>query len=242
MADERLHELRVLAVSDYPEEKVDEKFVLEGLLDARRKTLDVMHEVRLALEPGLTEDDARKLALEIFRKAGVTKHWHKPYIRFGRGTALTFHEPLQKDYKLSINDPYYIDLGPIWPDEARGLDYEGDVGDTFVLGENAAAELCANTARQIFAEAQAEWQKSSCTGEELYRFAKLRAEHYGYKLGESVDGHRLSDFSHHHYSRKRLAELTFSPSASLWVLEIQIMSPDMSFGAFFEDILTASKS
>lgn len=239
MADERIHELRVMADPDFSEEKVDEKFVIEGLIVARQKTLAVMHEIRHALCVGLTEDDARKLALEIFRAHGVDKHWHKPYIRFGRGTALTFHEPLQPEYKLRMNDPFYIDLGPIWPDQKRGLDYEGDVGDTFVLGNNAAAELCAKTARQLFREARGEWKKA-CTGEELYRFLKKIAEHYGYRLVENVDGHRLSDFPHHQYSRRRLAELAYTPSSSLWVLEIQITSADMSFGAFFEDLLTTT--
>lgn len=38
----------------------------------------------------MNEPEARKLALEISKKSGVTKHWHQPYIRFGAGTALSF--------------------------------------------------------------------------------------------------------------------------------------------------------
>ncbi len=234
---EELHQLRAVSTKNLPSENVDEKFLMAGLLKAREKTWHVMHEIREALNPGLTEDDARKLALEIFRGHGVMKHWHKPYIRFGRGTALTFHEPLQPDYRLQINDPLYIDLGPVWPDEELGLEYEGDVGDTFVLGTNKCADQCAKTVRTIFLEGQEHWKQHACTGIELYQFLKQRTEHYGYLFANSVDGHRLSDFPHHKYSRERLAEVPFVPSPALWILEVQIMSPDMSYGAFFEDML-----
>jgi CDP-4-dehydro-6-deoxyglucose reductase len=237
MNNEPLHKLRVVSSLEIADELVDDKFVVAGLMDARRRTLSVMQEIRGEIKEGMTEDEARRLALEIFRGHGVTKHWHKPYIRFGPGTALTFHQPLQAEYRLLGNDPFYIDLGPVWPDKERGLEYEGDVGDTFVLGKNAAADRCAETARVIFKEGQDHWQKGSCTGEELYGFLKMRAEHYGYELKENVDGHRLSDFPHHQYSRKRLAELNFAPAASLWVLEIQIVDPGQNIGAFFEDLL-----
>lgn len=235
MTEEFLHKLRVVPTNNI--EKVGEKFVLEGLLLARQKTIDIMHEIRRALTPGLTEDDARKLALDIFRAHGVEKHWHKPYIRFGAGTALSFHEPLQEKYQLKLNDPFYIDLGPVWPDAEHELLYEGDVGDTFILGTNEAAEQCAKTTRLIFSEAQAHWRKLMCTGKELYSFIKQRAGYYGYDLKENVDGHRLSDFPHHYYSRKRLAELDLIPTPSLWVLEIQLVDKSKKFGAFYEDLL-----
>lgn len=51
---------------------------MAGLLKAREKTWQVLHEIRETLRPGLTEDDARKLSLDIFREHGVVKHWHKP--------------------------------------------------------------------------------------------------------------------------------------------------------------------
>ena len=44
--------------------------------------LHVMQEIRQALKEGMTEDEARLLALAIFRDHGVTKHWHKPKLEF----------------------------------------------------------------------------------------------------------------------------------------------------------------
>jgi Xaa-Pro aminopeptidase len=231
------HSIGVRALSQESLEGVSPRFVNEGLLRARAKTISVLAQIREGLRPGMTEDDARKYSLEVFASHGVKKHWHKPYLRFGPGTALTFHDPLQPDYRLREGDPYYIDLGPVWADPERGLEYEGDYGDTFVLGVNREAENCARAARELFAETCAQWKQKGLTGEQLYAFAKSGAEQRGYRLAEAVDGHRLSDFPHHKYSKERLAGVAFQPSKSLWVLEIQIVDAKSRFGAFFEDIL-----
>ena len=116
-------------------------FILEELMRAREKTIAVTYEIKKAIEIGMTEDDARKLSLDFL--AWCKEHWHKPYIRFAQGTTLTFHNPLQPSYKLQQGDIFYIDLGPIWPNEELGLHYEGDYGDTFVYGENnEAGKVC----------------------------------------------------------------------------------------------------
>jgi hypothetical protein len=85
------------------------------------------------VQEGMTEREAMKMAFEVFKENGVTKHWHKPYVRFGPGTALSFNDPLQSDYRLQKDDPFYIDLGPAWRDEETGIEYEGDVGNFLFL-------------------------------------------------------------------------------------------------------------
>lgn len=218
-------------------EAVDPKFVTEGLLRAREKTIAGLATLRGELKEGMTEDEARKLALRVFREQGVTKHWHKPYIRFGAGTTLTFNDPLQPDYRLQTGDPYYIDLGPVWSDPELGLEYEGDYGDTFVFGENAEAEKCAATARQLFGEAKSAWRSQSLSGQGLYEFLRRRSHEMGYLLVDGVEGHRVADFPHHRYSKAQLATVPFFPSAAVWVLELQLNDPQRRFGAFFEDLL-----
>jgi hypothetical protein len=216
-------------------ESVDPRFVVERQLQAQQKTWLVLSEVKAQIKEGMTEDEARILAIKIFQDFGVKKHWHKPYIRFGKGTTLTFHEPLQPDYRLRLNDPYYIDLGPVW--ELDSLEYEGDVGDTFVLGSNPKADLCAKAARLLFSEARKEWRDGKLLGNEIYSFLKKSAAEKGYTLLENVDGHRVGDFPHQKYSRERLAKLDFTPGSALWILEIHIVHPSGDFGAFFEDVL-----
>lgn len=233
----RPHELGVHAASKEIIESVGPQFIKEGLLQARAKTIDALEKIRSLFKEGMTELEARKIALGVFSDLGVKKHWHQPYIRFGKGTTLTFNQPLQSEYVLQADDPYYLDLGPVWKDKELGLEYEGDYGDSFEFGNHPEGRKCAQTAREIFTEAKSKWQAQRLTGEEIYRFMKNRATEEGYLLLEEVEGHRLSDFPHQKYSRMHLGELTFTPSESLWVLELQLNDRSGRFGAFYEDLI-----
>lgn len=239
---EDLHRLGVHRTDDTVDvEAVDPAFLLEGFLAAQAKTWDTLHVIRAQLREGMTEDEARRLALQIFADHGVQKHWHKPYIRLGPGTALSYHNPFQPTYRLQPGDPFFIDVGPIWPaaDPRHRLSYEGDVGDSFVFGgTNPAAHACIEAVHALFAQGQQAWAHQYLSGQQLYDFLENQAKTMGYRLIKEVDGHRLSDFPHHKYSRDRLAHLPFHPKAHAWVLEVQIVDPAGRFGAFFEDLLT----
>ena len=218
-------------------ESVSTQFIQEGIFQAREKSWSILHKICSELKEGITEDEARKLAQKICRDHGILKHWHRPYIRLGAGTALTFHDPMQTEYRLQPGDPYYVDLGPIIPDPGLQLEYEGDVGDTFVYGENKEAEKLAGAARELFRLGKEMWRTEKLSGAELYRFLKERTSDLGYTLVEKVDGHRLSDFPHHKYTKERLAHVKFHPTKCLWVLELQILHPTQKMGAFYEDLL-----
>ena len=242
-----MSDLHFLSVTGNAAEAVDPRFLKEGLLEARRKSWEILKSIQGLLEEGMTEDQARRLCLDVFRGAGVKKHWHKPYVRFASGTLLTFNDPIQPDYQLKPGDPVYIDLGPVWSYAAKlgeaELEYEGDVGDSFVFsGTHPEAERCAAMARQLFGEASANWRTHKWTGAEIYDFLRDRATEEGYVFVEVVQGHRLSDFPHHKYSKERFARTQFQASELLWVLEVQLKHPTLGFGAFYEDILGVPKS
>ena len=57
-----------------------------------------------------------------------------------------------------------------------------------------------------------------------------------------LSGHRLSDYPHSAHYDGPLAEVGFTPSPNLWVLEIAIAHPDKTFGAFYEDLLLEDQS
>ncbi len=232
-----LHPLQVTSFDSAKIEGVSPTFAKAGLLKAREKTIQVLREIQSELKVGMTEDDARKLTLDIFKRHGVTKHWHRPYVRFGEGTLLTFNHPTRTDLTLQKNDPYYLDLGPVWKDEELGLEYEGDYGDTFVFGENAGAEKCANAARDLFALARNAWREKQISGTAIYELLLAEATARGYELDREVEGHRVSDFPHHRFSKDHLALMPFTPSDTLWVLEVKLNEPAQKWGAFFEDIL-----
>jgi hypothetical protein len=172
-------------------EGVHPDFISAGLMRAREKTIQVLELVRNEFKEGMTEEVARKLAMDIFADHGVTKHWHRLYVRFGPGTILTFNDPVQPDYRLQENDPYYLDLGPVWKDAELGLEYEGDYGDTFVFGENAEANRCAQAARDLFAEAKQFWATDQSSGEAIYERLKRRTVALGYELVEGVEGQKF---------------------------------------------------
>jgi len=231
------HKIHINRCQTHTSEAVDDKFVIQKIFQARNKTIQLFNEIKSNLHEGMNELEARKLALKISKDFGVTKHWHQPYIRFGSGTALSFHDPLQAGNIFLVNQPYYIDLGPVWEDANTGLEYEGDYGDTFVLGENADAEKCIQLAHRLFSEAKDRWIKEQLSGKQLYQFIKNEVELNNFKLMEDFDGHRISDFPHHKYTQDRLTQIPFTPTPSFWILELQINDSQNRFGAFFEDIL-----
>lgn len=236
-----LHQLQVTSSSDQVDiEKVDPQFITEGLLRARVKTMEVLEVIRNEMKEGHSESEARRTAVSVFKTYGVTKHWHQPYIRFGEGTTLSFHEPLSSN-QLKNHDVYHLDLGPVWPSDllgmGPGLEYEGDYGDTFVYGENAEAQKMINTLHDIFHLTKQTWKEKCPSGKNLYQFFKEQVESQGYIFVEEVEGHRIGDFPHQKYTQKRLSQIEFAPSNSLWILEAMIRHPKLKMGAFYEDLM-----
>ncbi len=233
-----LHSLGITATDATAIEAVDPRFLRDRLLNAQQKSWAVFHQIRNALKVGMTEIEGQQLAIDLFAKAGSQKQWHRPQIRFGSGTTLTYYDSLRPDYKLQDGDCVYFDLGPVWQDAESGLEYEGDVGDTFVVGRNADAEKLIESTHQLFQEGSLYWQQNHPTGVELYAYLHQRAKEMGYTLIEKIDGHRLSDYPHIKYTKQRLSEFRFVPSNTLWILEFQMLHPTLPLGAFYEDILT----
>jgi Xaa-Pro aminopeptidase len=234
---EGLHAVGVSAESREQAEAVAPKFVQEGIHRAQQRTWEAVDAIRQRVEVGMTEEDARVLAMAVLSERGVKKHWHRPYLRLGPGTTRTFHQRLQDDYRLEKGAPFFIDIGPVWHDEASNLSYEGDAGDTFIQGSDQP-NACARAARALFDEGLAAWRTGTVTGQALYALLADRAKERGYTLLSQVDGHRVSDFPHHQYSHARLAELAFAPTPSRWVLEVHLIDEAAGLGAFYEDLLS----
>jgi len=218
-------------------EGVDPAFLEKGLWMARQKTIEAFQTIVPQLKEGMSESEARRLIYTIFSDLGCNKHWHKPYARFGSGTLLSFNEGQETGPNFAFHQPGYFDLGPVWYDSETQLEYEGDFGDTFIIGENSAADHCAKVCRALFQEARDLWHKEPKTGYEIYQFLKSQSSQLGFALREDVCGHRVGDFPHNRFSKMNLSDTKFIPSQSLWVLEVQILDTESRFGAFYEDIL-----
>ena len=150
---------------------------------------------------------------------------------------LSFREPLKRENIFMPNEPYSIDIGPVWLDKSSGQCFEGDYGDTFIFGENKAALSCIVFTRDLFFKLKQKWFIENMTGKEMYNLAVEICNQNDYILTLDFDGHRVSKFSHTQITQLRLAELDFAPSSGEWILELHVRDKANRFGAFFEDLL-----
>ncbi|GGY05143.1 M24 family metallopeptidase [Paludibacterium paludis] len=208
-------------------------FSYHDMLWARDKTWEAVNAIAAAIRPGMTEDQAARLADQWLADAGMERIWHGSKIRFGKNTLKSFRERSDPDVVLGDNDIFFVDLGPVW----RG--HEGDAGDTFVTGDDAQMQACRLAARRLFGEVRDLWLQERLSGAALYREAERLAREAGWRLNLDIQGHRVSDFPHGLYKAGALGAFDREPSSGLWVLEIQIHHPDRPFGAFYEDLLLA---
>lgn len=199
---------------------------------AREKTWAALRGIHERMRPGISEDEAKLEAADVFRKLGVERLWHPVLIRIGTNTTKTYRQRSDPDVRLGHNDSYFIDLGLVFDG------HEGDVGDTFVVGHAPERQACADAARTLFDEVADAWRTQGLSGHALYALADERAQAMGWQLNHETKGHRVSDFPHAIHKAGDLGDLEALPSSGLWILEIQIAHPTEPFGAFHEDLLS----
>lgn len=214
------------------EEGVGKRFDPERMQHARERSWAALHGIRQHMRPGISEDEARLAATEVFRELGCERIWHPVLIRIGANTTRTFRQKSDPAVRLGENDSYFIDLGLVFDR------HEGDVGDTFVVGDAPHKQACADAARALFGEVAAAWRSDGLSGQALYAFADELAQAMGWRLNHAIKGHRVGDFPHSIHKGGDLGNLTAAPSDGLWILEIQIAHPSEPFGAFYEDLLS----
>ena len=216
-------------------ERTKADFSLDLAKKARELSWLAVAEIKKLIRPGMTEEEALKAGQAKLAEMGVSKNWHRLYVRFGVNTLLHYGMPSEPGVTLAENDIYYLDLGPVWGTQPN--EYEGDAGDTFVVGSNPEHHRCARDCREIFNLVARAWKEKKLGGKALYELAQNETVKRGWTLNLEVNGHRLSDFPHALYFKGSLTDAEFAPTPALWVLEIQIRHPTEKFGAFFEDWL-----
>ena len=213
-------------------EAVGERFDPARMQHARAQCWAALRGIRERMRPVISEEEARVEAMQVFEELGVQRLWHPLLIRIGANTLKTYRQRSDPSVRLGENDIYFIDLGLVFGG------HEGDVGDTFVIGEAPERRACAEAARCLFDEVAQAWRTQGLSGRALYDFAAERAEATGWRFNHAIKGHRLSDYPHSVHKGGDLGTLDGKPTSGLWVLEIQIAHPTEPFGAFYEDLLT----
>ncbi len=212
-------------------EAVGQRFDPALMQHARERNWAALHGIRERMRPGISEAEAKAEAMDVFRELGVERLWHPVLIRIGANTTKAYRQPSDPGVRLGRNDCYFIDLGLVFDG------HEGDVGDTFVMGDAPLQQACADAARTLFHEVADAWRSRGLDGQALYAFAHDRAAAMGWRFNHTTKGHRVGDFPHSIHKGGDLADLDTSPSQGLWILEIQIAHPTEPFGAFYEDLL-----
>lgn len=202
-----------------------------NLLRARELTRETLASIAAVIQSGMLEEDAVEMARAQIMDAGMPRSWHDIYIRFGSNTTKMFGHPSAPGMRLKENDIFFIDIGPVWKK------WEGDAGQTFVVGADPEMVKCKTDVRDIFHAVRQKWLKDRSSGRELYAHAEEEARKRGWLLNMNWSGHRLGDFPHELYYDGGLAQVEFRPSEAIWVLEIHICHPTKPYGAFFEDLL-----
>jgi Xaa-Pro aminopeptidase len=213
------------------QEQVGERFSLDAMQYARKKTWDVVHELASLVRPGMRESEATAECKRVMTALGMERIWHPSLVRFGANTLKTFKERSDGDPRLADDDIFFIDLGIVWDG------HEGDAGATFVVGDDAEMKACADASKTLFDEVEAHWRAGGASGTALYDFARARAEALGWRLNLDIKGHRVSDFPHAIFKAGKLGDFDLCPDVGVWILEIQIAHPTRPFGAFYEDLL-----
>ncbi|MGE6919311.1 M24 family metallopeptidase [Achromobacter kerstersii] len=212
-------------------EAVGSHFSSEKMMQVRQLTREAIQQIAQAMKPGMVEEDAVEFAKDLLAEKGMLRGWHDVYVRFGTNTTKTFGAASEPGVVLGEDDIFLIDIGPIWKD------WEGDGGDTFLTGTDPMKAKCASDAREIFHEVRGHWRDTGATGKELYAIAIEAAQRRGWELNMDLSGHRLADFPHAAVYEGPMADVDFTPSRQLWVLEIHIRNREGTYGAFFEDML-----
>lgn len=221
-------------MAQHDREAVGQRFDPTLMQQARTRSWAALNGIRARMQPGISEDEAKLVAREVFCELGMERLWHPPYVRIGSNTTKTYRQPSLPDVRLGENDIYFIDLGLVFDG------HEGDVGDTFVTGQAPERAACAQAARDLYRDVAAKWRNEGLDGHKLYNYADERAEAMGWRFNHAIKGHRISDFPHSVHKGGDLGDFENSPSSGLWVLEIQIAHPTEPFGAFYEDLLTVA--
>ena len=196
--------------------------------------------VRPGVSERQVEDEIGELAA---REFGVEKHWHRRLVRTGINTlAIASDNPPIRT--IAEDDIVYVDLGPVF--EA----WEADIGKSYVLGGDPGKQRLVDDLPRIFDQVQAYYRKDpGMSGDALYAYAQKAAADAGWRFGGKIAGHLVSEFAHALIpGDKKLYRISpenpepmNSPDgkgrARHWILEIHLVSPDESFGGFYERLL-----
>ena len=218
-----------------------------NLIKAEDKALNLFNEIenRGLITPGKCEKDLNReifnLAFELF---GIKKYWHKRIVRAGANTLKPYKEN-PENLIIQNDDILFIDFGPIFDE------WEADFGRTYVLGNDQSKHKLRKDISMAWTDCNHYYDSNkNLTGAELYQYALLTAEKYGWEFGGEIAGHLIGHFPHeklekedktnyiHPENKVMLSEKDKSGNSRDWILEIHFIDRNLKIGGFFEQLMT----
>lgn len=194
--------------------------------------------------PGRSERDVEQDIYELAKERfGVEKHWHKRIVRAGPNTLTTAvdNPPVRT---IAADDTVYVDLGPVFGE------WEGDVGRTYLMGNEPDKARLITDLERIFKIGQAHFHATSdITGAALYAFVCQQAADAGWRFGGTIAGHVVGEFPHARLpgdkELNRISPRNPQPmrepdglgQARHWILEVHLVDRAGTFGGFYERLL-----
>jgi Xaa-Pro dipeptidase len=212
-----------------------ERLIREDLIRAGRTSLQVQKDIFRFAKEHLFHPYKKK-----------PRFWHKQILRVGDDTVNPYSSSIV-DRIIQPGDLAFFDLGPV-------LNVEVDIGRTIVIPgsyiDPDKEKICKDV-EQIFFECQIHYlQNLDLTGQELYLYIKETARKKGWDLSvQEHSGHLIGCFPHeillgdndiNYIKPGNNVPMSFPDrygKKRYWVLEIHLIHPSKSFGAFYEDLL-----
>lgn len=220
--------------------------VLNQLLDAQDKALNMIKEAEKR-DYFTTTSSEKELNTKLYELAfelyGIRKFWHKRIVRGGKNTLYPYREN-PENLLLKKDDILFIDFGPVFED------WEADIGDTYVIGNDPLKRKLQKDVREAFRIGTQYFQeKQDVTCAELYEFTCNLAKDMGWEYGNEHCGHLVGKFPHENLLGETL-ENYIHPTNHLpmrridkfgeplhWIYEIHFINRKEEIGGFFEQLL-----
>lgn len=226
-----------------PSNRTPAEIRLAELVAAQDKALELLRVIqeRVLIKSGRTERDVEQDILRIAEEDfGVKQNWHKRIVRSGQNTLAVFAEN-PPNLTIQTDDIVFLDLGPVFGT------WEADVGETFVIGQDAEKRALVVELRTQFDLIRSRLlSESDITGVELYNYACECAARAGYRFGGQIAGHIVAEFPHlrlpgdrqaHHISPANpmpLSALDSNGNVRHWIIEVHLVAQHQKWGGFYE--------
>jgi Xaa-Pro aminopeptidase len=220
--------------------------VLSQLIDAQDKALNMIKEAEKR-DYFTTTSSEKELNTKLYELAfelyGIRKFWHKRIVRAGKNTLYPYREN-PENLLLKKDDILFIDFGPVFED------WEADIGDTYVIGNDSLKLKLQKDVREAFDIGTRYFQeKQDVTCAELYEFTCNLAKEMGWEYGNEHCGHLVGKFPHENLLGETLDNY-IHPTNHLpmrrndkfgeplnWIYEIHFIDKKEEIGGFFEQLL-----